>query len=351
MKSFSVIAAATADTFGIGKQGKLPWKIAQDMAFFKHITSNAPPGTLNALIMGRKTWESIPKSCRPLSGRLNIVLSRDPSVAEKISLPESVVVAQSLEDALSKIEGRPDINSTFVIGGGSVYEEAVQSDLCTKVYLTEVVSSDVEEMDTFFPALPAHRFQITKRSKIYNDGKNSFRFMEFDQIDPNAEIGDDAGWAAATCDPAADGAESKVAKKSDSLTASPSSVAQAPPLSRAGNPEELQYLDIVRDIIENGVLRGDRTGTGTLSKFGVQMRFSLRDGVFPLLTTKKVFWRGVAEELIWFVRGHTNGKLLSDKNIHIWDGNGSREFLDSRGLHHREEMDLGPVYGFQVFIV
>jgi dihydrofolate reductase/thymidylate synthase len=115
-----------------------------------------------------------------------------------------------------------------------------------------------------------------------------------------------------------------------------------------GNAEEQQYLDIVKDIIANGVLRGDRTGTGTLSKFGVQMRFNLRNNVFPLLTTKRVFWRGVAEELIWFVRGSTNGNLLAEKDIHIWDGNGSREFLDSRGLGHREVGDLGPVYGFQV---
>ena len=113
------------------------------------------------------------------------------------------------------------------------------------------------------------------------------------------------------------------------------------------NVEEQQYLDIVKDIIENGILRGDRTGTGTLSKFGVQMRFSLRDGIFPLLTTKKVFWRGVAEELLWFVKGSTDANLLAAQGIHIWDGNGSREFLDSRGLPHREVGDLGPVYGFQ----
>ena len=65
-------------------------------------------------------------------------------------------------------------------------------------------------------------------------------------------------------------------------------------------------------------------------------RFSLRDQ-FPLLTTKRVFWRGLAEELLWFVAGCTNGKKLSDKKVHIWDANGSRDFLDSRGLQHREE--------------
>jgi len=96
-----------------------------------------------------------------------------------------------------------------------------------------------------------------------------------------------------------------------------------------------------------GVKRGDRTGTGTLSKFGVTMRYSLRNGTLPLLTTKRVFWRGVAEELLWFVSGDTSAKSLQDKHIHIWDGNGSKEFLEKRGLGHREEGDLGPVYGFQ----
>lgn len=113
------------------------------------------------------------------------------------------------------------------------------------------------------------------------------------------------------------------------------------------NHEENQYLQALKDILTRGVERGDRTGTGTLSLFGMQMRFSLRDDQFPLLTTKRVFWRGVAEELIWFVRGRTNANELAEKNIHIWDGNGSREFLDNLGLTHREEGDLGPVYGFQ----
>ncbi|XP_013397041.1 thymidylate synthase [Lingula anatina] len=111
--------------------------------------------------------------------------------------------------------------------------------------------------------------------------------------------------------------------------------------------EEYNYLDAIQHIIDHGSKKEDRTGTGTLSVFGMQMRYSLRDGVFPLLTTKRVFWRGVAEELLWFVKGSTNAKELSDKNIHIWDQNGSRDFLDKSGLKHREEGDLGPVYGFQ----
>ena len=87
-------------------------------------------------------------------------------------------------------------------------------------------------------------------------------------------------------------------------------------------------------------------GTGTVSIFGAQMRFDLSQG-FPLLTTKRVFWRGIVEELLWFIAGSTNSKALAEKGVHIWDANGSKEFLASRGLSHREEGDLGPVYGFQ----
>ncbi|XP_055617209.1 thymidylate synthase isoform X1 [Toxorhynchites rutilus septentrionalis] len=97
----------------------------------------------------------------------------------------------------------------------------------------------------------------------------------------------------------------------------------------------------------NGNKRQDRTGVGTLAIFGTQMRYSLRNNTLPLLTTKRVFFRAVAEELLWFIRGSTNAKELQEKNIHIWDGNSTRQFLDSAGFTNREEGDLGPVYGFQ----
>lgn len=113
-----------------------------------------------------------------------------------------------------------------------------------------------------------------------------------------------------------------------------------------GEHDEYQYLNLVRQILSKGSTKGDRTGTGTISMFGAQMRFNLREN-FPLLTTKRVFWRGVAEELLWFIKGSTNARELSDKNVKIWDENGSRDFLEKQGLGHREEMDLGPVYGFQ----
>ncbi|XP_012232140.1 thymidylate synthase isoform X2 [Linepithema humile] len=111
--------------------------------------------------------------------------------------------------------------------------------------------------------------------------------------------------------------------------------------------EEYQYLRLIRKIIATGTMKSNRTEINTYSIFGAQMRFGLRDGIFPLLTTKRVFWRAVVEELLWFIRGSTNSKELADKGVHIWDGNGSRAFLDSCGFTDREEGDLGPVYGFQ----
>nr|CAC84368.1 thymidylate synthase [Saimiriine gammaherpesvirus 2] len=109
---------------------------------------------------------------------------------------------------------------------------------------------------------------------------------------------------------------------------------------------EHQYLSQVQHILNYGSFKNDRTGTGTLSIFGTQSRFSL-ENEFPLLTTKRVFWRGVVEELLWFIRGSTDSKELSAAGVHIWDANGSRSFLDKLGFYDRDEGDLGPVYGFQ----
>ncbi|CAJ0930321.1 unnamed protein product, partial [Mesorhabditis belari] len=113
------------------------------------------------------------------------------------------------------------------------------------------------------------------------------------------------------------------------------------------NPEESQYLDQIRKILQKNAARTDRTGTGTISIFGLQSRYSLRNGSIPLLTTKRVFWRGIVEELLWFITGSTDAKLLQAKKVNFWDDNGSRAFLDKLGFVDREEGDLGPVYGFQ----
>jgi thymidylate synthase len=110
--------------------------------------------------------------------------------------------------------------------------------------------------------------------------------------------------------------------------------------------QETQYLNLIRTIINEGSHESTRNGN-VLSIFGHSMRFSLKEGTIPLLTTKKIAWKSCFHELMWFVRGETDNKILQAQGVHIWDGNGSRDFLDSRGLFHYPEEDLGPIYGFQ----
>ena len=110
--------------------------------------------------------------------------------------------------------------------------------------------------------------------------------------------------------------------------------------------EEHQYLNLIKSILEKGREKDDRTKTGTLSLFApIQSRYSLNN--FPLLTTKNVPFRLVFEELLWFIKAKTDANILNSKNIHIWDGNNSREYLDSVGLEKNRIGDLGPIYGFQ----
>lgn len=112
------------------------------------------------------------------------------------------------------------------------------------------------------------------------------------------------------------------------------------------NKEEEQYLNLIRDILDRGSWEDGRNGK-TKSIFGASMRFSLANGQIPILTTKKTAWKTCLKELLWFVRGETDNKLLQEQGVHIWDGNTTREFLDSRGLKHYREGLIGPGYGFQ----
>ncbi len=117
-------------------------------------------------------------------------------------------------------------------------------------------------------------------------------------------------------------------------------------LAKANVDGEQQYLDLIKDILKHGVMESGRNGN-VLTVVGGAMQFSLKDGNIPLLTTKKVAWKTCLKELLWFIRGDTSNKRLQEQNVKIWNGNASREFLDSRGLQHLEEGDLGPVYGHQ----
>ncbi|KAF2105798.1 thymidylate synthase/dCMP hydroxymethylase domain-containing protein [Lophiotrema nucula] len=146
--------------------------------------------------------------------------------------------------------------------------------------------------------------------------------------------------------------------KHESNGTSNGTTTETKPSTSNARHEEYQYLDLIRDILQNGEHRPDRTGTGTYSVFApAQMKFALSrpssdpsqapELILPLLTTKRVFLKAVTGELLWFIKGSTSSQELSEAGIKIWDGNGSREFLDRNGLSHYREGELGPVYGFQ----
>jgi dihydrofolate reductase/thymidylate synthase len=329
----TAVVALTKTSRAIGKAGSLPWGAAtlkQDLAFFKRLTSEvSAPGRRNAVIMGRKTWESIPERYRPLAGRLNVVLSRSMSA----DVPAGVRVVRTLQEAL---DCAAEAERVFIVGGGEVYREALP--VVDDVYVTEV-DTEVDACDTFFPGLSAQEFEgpLSTGLPTGEDGGIKYRFSLY--------------------------------VRKPSLKRS-FEQAQCSAAAAAARHEEFQYLDLVREVLDSGTVKMDRTGTGTKSVFGRTMRFSLRNGALPLLTTKRTFWRGLALELLWFISGDTSAKTLQDQNVTIWDGNSSREYLDSIGLKHRallvsvgrgrltskptnthahagEAGDLGPVYGFQ----
>jgi thymidylate synthase len=110
--------------------------------------------------------------------------------------------------------------------------------------------------------------------------------------------------------------------------------------------EEYQYLNLIQDILNEGTNEKGRNGF-TKCSVGSVMHFSLENNKIPILTTKKTAWKTCLKELLWFIKGQTSNKILNDQKVHIWDGNSTKEFKESRGLEHYKEGDLGPLYGYQ----
>lgn len=109
--------------------------------------------------------------------------------------------------------------------------------------------------------------------------------------------------------------------------------------------QEYQYLNLIKNVLKNGVCVPSRNGK-VYSIFGCTMRFSLRENTLPLLTTKQMGWKTCMRELMWFIRGETNNNELNKNKVHIWDGNASKEYLNSIGLDYQDG-ELGPIYGYQ----
>jgi len=229
--------------------------------------------------MGAKTWVSLPK--RPLPNRINIVITTQ-CVDDKIPIR-----AKDFDEALYLASEIVRTSSTprriFVIGGARVYACALKHALCKNIILSQILN-DIE-CDTFMPPVCRKTFEIQSVGEtIKGNAENDIVY----QI-----------------------------------------------ITYRRKSEECQYLDLVRDTLDTGTLKPNRTGVDTFAQFGCVMRFSLLNDTIPLFTTKKVFWKGIVEELLWFIRGSPDITQLP-VFVKIWD-----EDVERNGG------DPGPIYPFQ----
>lgn len=185
--SLNLIVAFCANR-GIGHQGSIPWTLKKDMSHFSKITKQTDnPNSMNAVIMGRKTWDSLPNKFKPLPGRYNVVLTKNTSFASTLITDQSLVNSStSLDDAIELLKtkkSKGEIENIWVIGGSSVYEEALNSPLCDKVYVTEVFRDFT--CDTFFPSL-GDNFKLIEDprypTEVLKEEELNFQFKVFQKI-------------------------------------------------------------------------------------------------------------------------------------------------------------------------
>lgn len=308
--AFRVIAACEESCAGIGLRNALPWNLPDEAKYFNRATeSTRDPLRRNALILGRETWLSVGGKAFPR--RKTVVLTRNAAEHGAKIAASGCVCAGSFAEALSACGGDA-VETVFICGGAPVYAEALSSPHCEAVLLTRIHASF--DADTFFPRIDPAVYRLSHCSP--------------QQVDSATGV----GWHV----------EVFVRAK-----ASPKPPPALPWWTPAVEHEEFQYLRLVADVLESGAAKASRAGP-TLAKWGATMRFDLRDGKFPLLTTKRVFFRGVVEELLWFIAGSTSVQKLQQKGIHIWDANADPQFMRKACPScDYEPGDLGPIYGFQ----
>jgi dihydrofolate reductase/thymidylate synthase len=316
----------------IGINGELLYHIRDDLEWFKKHTVE------NIIVMGYKTWMSLPK--RPLNKRYNIVISNHhydelrsgdnkPNqvfrsyadfyhnifVEDSMDLyPDILQQMKSSEKTSSEktcLSGDPSI---FIIGGASLYEEAMKYHV-DAIYETKCISNSTfdqyEQIKKCSIKIDPREFCETYTKPMKGIASYYFKCTDLPPIRIKKEIN----------------YTFSIYRKNTQV-----------------NLDESSYLRLLNDLYSHGLRRQTRNSE-VISSFSEKMTFDLRNG-FPLLTSKKMGWKTILRELLWFIRGSTDNTELQEQNVHIWDGNASKGYLQSRGLDY-EEGDLGPIYGHQ----
>jgi len=293
--------------FAIGNDNDLLCKISDDLKNFKSKTIN------NVVVMGRNTYNSLPPNNRPLKSRLNIVLTKRKTFKERIHNYRNTisnVKYMNLKEFEVYYENELTSKEVFIIGGGEIYDIFLNHENLqpSKLFLTEVYTKLNFEPNKFMQ-IPKSNYYLTKFSELKYENNIKYRFLEYKNINTNTN----------------------------------SSCNDVPLFDNNSYFFEENYQNLCKNVLSNGNDRSDRTNVGTLSLFGKQIEMDISEFV-PLLTTKRVAWKSCIEELLWFLRGDTDSNILKEKGIKIWNGNSSREFLDSKGLTNYREGVIGPCF-------
>jgi len=300
MKFCAIVACE--NNGGIGKNECIPWHCSIDLKHFQN-TTKGTEYIKNVLVMGRCTFESI---CSTTLGknRLTVVLTRGNDFTSEVNdvityngSLNPLVLKNFLRDSFSE----HTIGTVFYCGGQTIYEQALVYAPFFDSFLVTHLDLNVEHCDRYFDLKALHKNCFSVSCNFF-ESKN----------EPSGKI-----------------------------------VTYEANFKNAKNKEEVAYLQLCKHILLNGEKRDDRTGVGTYSLFGQRLEFSLYNGVLPCLTSKKLAIKSVIKELLWFISGSTNSKVLENQGVKIWTGNTSREFLDKRGLSDLQEGDIGAGYGFQ----
>jgi thymidylate synthase len=280
---FNIIFASDTKN-GIGKNNTIPWNIPKDVELFKSLTSSLC-GINKVIIMGYNTMKSLKSGY--LKNRINIVIT-----SKVIQDNENIICVSTFNEALLSaysLVGK-DPSNIWIIGGSVLYKAAINHPDLHLIYHS-VIDGDYD-CDVKFE-LP--EVKIISKTRIDNLPNNPSVYFTLN-----------------------------VCKILDTA--------------------EYQYLKLLNEVYQYGDERQTRNGI-VHSIFGKELVFNVSNS-FPLLTTKKMFMKGIIEELLFFIRGDTDTKKLMEQGINIWKGNTTREFLDKLGLDYEEGM-MGPMYGYQ----
>jgi thymidylate synthase len=376
-KTINFIMAISSDNV-IGINNQIPWKIKEDLKHFKSLTTYNPNENIisNMVIMGVKTFESI--GLKALSNRLNIVLT---SKYESMVNQPNLIFLSNLSNAIFYADICTNIKTIWIIGGKQLFEsiDYIKPD---NVYLTKihknysnmVTASETETNlikinDSFFNSL-TNNYKVETTNKISSldsvDSTNTdvefilYKLITSTKRKMNEYVGTESigteSVGTESVGTESVGTESVGTESVGTESVGTESVGTESVETEAIRTEflvspEKQYLNLLKSILSNGEFRQTRNDF-TWSDFGSQLDFDLKNG-FPLLTSKKVPLRIIFEELMFFIRGYTDNKILKEKNIHIWNENTTESFIKSnlKTYENSEKLletdDMGPMYGFQ----